>query len=147
MTGTYDLIAQWSAQASSFRADANRLGNCQRGKEYFIEATTLERCAADLANALRTSAGPAEAQQDAKQAQLAAEQAALDEILRTVPLAQRAPEVTALLAELGPGEWGADQLGTLVNWFQAHGFDVPDPHDDPDDDPAANYQDGPCGDR
>jgi hypothetical protein len=53
MTDAYDLIAQWSARAASFRMDANRLGNCQRGKEAFIEATTIERCVADLTNALR----------------------------------------------------------------------------------------------
>jgi hypothetical protein len=74
---------------------------------------------------------------DAKQDQLRAEQAALDEVLRTVPLAQRAPEVSALLASLDPsGEWGSDEIGTLANWLTDNGFDVPDP----DDDDGPEYQ-------
>jgi hypothetical protein len=70
---------------------------------------------------------------EAKQAQLRAEQVALDEVLRTVPLAQRAPEIMQLLAQLNPsGEWGADEIGTLANWLTDNGFDVPDPDDDDD---------------
>lgn len=46
--------------------------------------------------------------------------------LEAAPLAARAPEVTRLLDQLGQGEWGADQLGTLANWFEAHGYTVAD---------------------
>jgi hypothetical protein len=45
------------------------------------------------------------------------------------PLRERAPEVAELLTELGPGEWGADQLGTLANWLVRHGYRALDDDD------------------
>lgn len=33
-------------------------------------------------------------------------------------------DLDELAADLGRGEWGADQLGTLANWLGEHGYDT-----------------------
>jgi hypothetical protein len=35
-------------------------------------------------------------------------------------------DLDELVADLGRGEWGADQLGTLANWLGEHGYDIGD---------------------
>ena len=42
----------------------------------------------------------------------------------SLPLAARAPEIADLVAQLPADEWGADELATLGNWLNGHGFTV-----------------------
>lgn len=55
-----------------------------------------------------------------------ADETAMLRKLLTLPLQNRAPEVAELLRLLGRGEWGADQLGTLMEWLRGHGYVIED---------------------
>ena len=70
------LTRRWLTQSGELRARADRLGNCTAGRDAFIDACMLVKCAQDVHNAL--SADPAEEIREApaKRASLTGEELA-----------------------------------------------------------------------